>query len=83
MFFYSHVLDLHTLMPYHSMTDEESRDAIWDDGLHFTEHGYSVMGDHIASRLVELVTESQELTKLEVTEATDIMAEQGDVAKVA
>jgi hypothetical protein len=62
---HSHVLDLHALMPYHSMTDEESRDKIWDDGLHFTPHGYSVMGDHIASRLVELMAESQGQTELE------------------
>lgn len=67
-------------MPYHSMTDEESRDEIWDDGLHFTEHGYSVMGDHIASRLVDLVAESQRLTKLD---AKDVVAEHGDVAKEA
>jgi hypothetical protein len=51
-------------MPYHSMTDEKSRDEIWDDGLHFTEHGYSVMGNHIAKRLVDLVAESQVQTKL-------------------
>ena len=34
---------------------EESREAIWGDGLHFTPHGYGVMGDHIADRLVKLV----------------------------
>jgi hypothetical protein len=62
------------------MTDEASRDEIWDDGLHFTEHGYSVMGDHIASRLVELVAESQGRTNLE---AKIDKAEHGDVAKEA
>jgi hypothetical protein len=62
-------------MPYHSMTDEESRDEIWDDGLHFTEHGYSVMGDHIASRLVDLVTDE--------VGRQGCVAEHGDVAKEA
>lgn len=65
-------------MPYHSIADEESRDKIWHDGLHFTEHGYSVMGDHIASRLVDLVAERQRLTNLE---AKDIVVEHGDMAK--
>jgi hypothetical protein len=62
------------------MTDEEKRDEIWDDGLHFTEEGYSVMGGHVAGRLVELVAEAQKLTKMD---AKDIVAEHGDVAKEA
>ena len=41
-------------MPYHSMS-EESREKIWDDGLHFTPYGYSVMGGHIANRLVDIL----------------------------
>jgi hypothetical protein len=41
-------------MPYHSMT-EESREQVWDDGLHFTPYGYGVMGEYIANRLVELL----------------------------
>jgi hypothetical protein len=57
-------------MPYHSITDEANRDKIWDDGLHFTPHGYSVMGDHIANRLADLV-------KLE---SKDDDANQGNVA---
>lgn len=50
----SYALDLHVLMPYHAMS-KESRDDVWDDGLHFTPNGYGVMGEHIASRLVGLV----------------------------
>jgi hypothetical protein len=62
------------------MTDEASRDEIWDDGLHFTEHGYGVMGDHIASRLAHLVAESQARTNLE---AKNDKVEHGSVAKEA
>ncbi len=47
-------------MPYHSMS-EEDRDQIWDDGLHLTPYGYSVMGGHIAKRLVELLEEILDL----------------------
>jgi hypothetical protein len=76
----SHTLDLHALMPYHSMANEESRDETWDDGLHFTQHGYSIIGDHIASRLVDLMAESQARTNLETKNAK---AEHGDVAQEA
>jgi hypothetical protein len=67
-------------MPYHSMTDEENRDEIWDDGLHFTQRGYSVMGDHIASRLVDLVAERKGRTKLDTKDGE---AGLGDEAKEA
>ena len=50
---HSYTLDLHALVTYHSMS-EETRDEIWDDGLHLTPKGYSVMGEHIANRLLEL-----------------------------
>ena len=43
-------------MPYFSM-DEDLRDKIWDDGLHLTEDGYEMMGDAIASRMMELLQE--------------------------
>lgn len=43
-------------MPYHSMS-EEDRDEIWDDGLHLTPFGYSVMGGHIAKRIKDLLEE--------------------------
>lgn len=31
------------------------RDKIWDDGLHLTKDGYEMMGDAIASRMIELL----------------------------
>lgn len=31
------------------------RDKIWDDGLHLTKDGYKLMGDAIASRMIELL----------------------------
>jgi lysophospholipase L1-like esterase len=51
-------------MPYHTMS-KESRDDIWDDGLHFTPKGYGVMGNHIANRLIELVRAISEEGKTE------------------
>lgn len=50
----SHTLDLFDLMPYHSES-KETREEIWDDGLHFTPYGYNVMGDYIAQCLVKLL----------------------------
>ena len=35
--------------------DEDLRDKIWDDGLHLTMEGYEMMGNAIASRMVELL----------------------------
>ena len=31
------------------------RDKIWDDGLHLTKDGYEMMGDAIASGMIELL----------------------------
>jgi lysophospholipase L1-like esterase len=36
---------------------EEQRKRIWDDGLHFRDEGYDLMGELIADRLLELLTE--------------------------
>jgi lysophospholipase L1-like esterase len=36
---------------------EEQRREIWDDGLHFTERGYDLMGRIIAERLSALISE--------------------------
>ncbi|PVH72044.1 GDSL-like Lipase/Acylhydrolase [Cadophora sp. DSE1049] len=49
-----HTLDLHALIPYHSMPSAE-RDDIWDDGLHFTPQGYERVGLMVARRLLELL----------------------------
>jgi lysophospholipase L1-like esterase len=48
------VFDLHAVMPYHSLSEEE-REKIWDDGLHFTPKGYERMGELIAGRMGELL----------------------------
>lgn len=61
-------------MPYHSMSDKESREKIWDDGLHFTPDGYSVMGHHIATRLSDLMMN---------LEAKDIKSKQETMAGMA
>ena len=37
--------------------DDNVRDKIWDDGLHLTKDGYEMMGDAIASRMMELLQE--------------------------
>lgn len=31
------------------------RDKIWDDGLHLTKDGYKMIGNAIASRMIELL----------------------------
>lgn len=49
-----HVADLCSAIPYESM-DEARRKKIWDDGLHFKEAGYDMMGDVIADRLLEIL----------------------------
>lgn len=38
--------------------DEQRRKKIWDDGLHFTDEGYDLMGEVISERLLELLTKS-------------------------
>ena len=48
------VCDLHSAIPYHSMSKEE-RTEIWDDGLHLTEKGYERMGEVVGARLAEIL----------------------------
>jgi len=36
---------------------EEKRQKVWDDGVHFTEEGYDLMGEIIAKRLAGLIGE--------------------------
>jgi hypothetical protein len=52
----SYSLDLASKMPYEGISEEERKD-IWDDGVHFTEKGYDLMGMIIAKRLIELISE--------------------------
>ncbi len=53
---HSYKLDLKTKLPYFSMPERE-RKEIWDDGTHFTAKGYDMMGNIIADRIIELVSE--------------------------
>lgn len=53
----SYALDLKSAIPYHDM-NEQRREEIWDDGLHFTDKGYDLMGEVISERLLELLTTS-------------------------
>ncbi|KUL84000.1 hypothetical protein ZTR_07110 [Talaromyces verruculosus] len=50
-----YAFDLKPAIPYHDM-DEQRREEIWDDGLHFTDKGYDLMGEVISERLLELLT---------------------------
>jgi len=61
-----YTLDLHTLIPYHALSSE-SRAEIWDDGLHLTPYGYGVMGDHIATFLVNTIPGIKEPKNLYAT----------------
>lgn len=54
----SFTLDLHAEMPYWSLP-KDKRAELWDDGLHFTEAGYDLMGSIIAERLVQLSSGSE------------------------
>lgn len=45
-------------VPYHTM-DEEQREMFWDDGLHFTEEGYKLIGELVGRRLVEVIEQEQ------------------------
>ena len=47
------LIDLDKLIPYHSMTDTDQRDSIWDDGLHLTPAGYDQMGSFIYQEIYQ------------------------------
>lgn len=49
-----HYLDLCAAVPYFSMNDT-MKEMMWDDGLHLTRDGYEMMGDAIATKLLQLV----------------------------
>jgi lysophospholipase L1-like esterase len=38
--------------------DEEQREMFWDDGLHFTEEGYKLIGELVGRRLVEVIEQA-------------------------
>ncbi|KAL8632854.1 hypothetical protein Q9189_001408 [Teloschistes chrysophthalmus] len=50
-----HYLDLCAKVPFFAMK-ETMRDRIWDDGLHLTMDGYEMMGEAIATKLIELLS---------------------------
>ena len=52
--------DMNREMPYHSLS-EEKKEEIWDDGLHFTEEGYRLMGEKIAGKLIALLEHEEDL----------------------
>jgi lysophospholipase L1-like esterase len=56
------LVDLAKGIPYHSMTDQEERKQIWDDGIHLKPAGY----DRIAT-LVFLYHKNQTLTSVVYT----------------
>ncbi|KAL9631031.1 MAG: hypothetical protein Q9164_006110 [Protoblastenia rupestris] len=49
-----YTFDLWSVIRYTGI-DEETRERIWDDGLHLTKDGYSIMGKAVAARLFELL----------------------------
>ncbi|KAM0251240.1 hypothetical protein ACHAP5_001837 [Fusarium lateritium] len=49
-----YAFDLHSKIPYHSLS-EEARDRYWDDGLHLRDEGYDWMGNHIADALIDIL----------------------------
>lgn len=49
-----HVHDHHAAVPYWSMS-EENRVLYWEDHIHLTADGYDLMGDRIATRLLEIL----------------------------
>ena len=54
----SHAFDLHAVIPYHSLP-EEDREKYWDDGVHLSSDGYDWMGGHIADHLIELISKQR------------------------
>ncbi|KAI4213857.1 MAG: hypothetical protein LQ351_003552 [Letrouitia transgressa] len=47
-------MDISNAVPFFTLNGE-MRERIWDDGLHLTKEGYEMMGDAIASKLIELI----------------------------
>jgi hypothetical protein len=60
----SYTLDLESKIPFWRMPEDKRRE-IWDDGVHFTEKGYDLMGEIITERLVELIGKSDRVSKVQ------------------
>ena len=54
MILISYKFDLWSVIRYTGI-DDETRQRIWDDGLHLTKDGYNIMGKAVAARLFELL----------------------------
>jgi lysophospholipase L1-like esterase len=54
----SYTFDLYSIIPY-ANADEDTREKLWDDGLHLTIEGYKLMGDAIAVGLFDILQGSQ------------------------
>lgn len=52
-------MDLCAAVPWFAM-NATMREMIWDDGLHLTMDGYEMMGDSIATKLLELLHVAKE-----------------------
>lgn len=46
-------LEVDALNP--QLMEKEARDAIWDDNLHFTPHGYDLLAEHIHKVLAPIL----------------------------
>ncbi|KAK4189040.1 SGNH hydrolase-type esterase domain-containing protein [Podospora australis] len=53
-----YVYDLHTAVPYYSMS-EKDRAKHWDDHLHFTPDGYDLIGNKVGMALVSLLVKQR------------------------
>lgn len=49
-----HVYDLHSVVPYFSLSDAE-RKKYWDDRVHFTRDGYALIGQNVGKEMVSLL----------------------------
>ena len=47
--------DVCTQLPWPNEADEQDR--VWDDGLHFTPAGYRMVGDLVADKIIDLLSE--------------------------
>ena len=61
----SHAFDLWSVVRYTGI-DDEMRERIWDDGLHLTAEGYSIMGKAVAAHLFKLIRNADPVSKSKV-----------------
>ncbi|KAM0564210.1 hypothetical protein ACHAPJ_000420 [Fusarium lateritium] len=69
--------DLHSKIPYHSLSDED-RYRYWDDGLHLRDEGYNWMGNHIADALIDILWREgtfEQPTSSKTADPSDVIVE--------